>query len=532
MSGLETKNNLESVEKLASSVRTSSCVESLSVAASSPDEAHSSHDSSSPDSSPPRSSSLGLSSKDLSSTDAASSSLESLAVDADCKDWHPLLLLSFRFVFCYFTLFNLDDLLRVVCYQLSFIPGIFKLTEPYRHLYEILVPFFGKAVFHLKEIPGAEGWAPADSTFGWLRVFSIFILSFVGVAGWSIIDRKRRNYTDLNKWFRLSLRIVLSQALVSYGMAKVIPTQFSPLTFENMSLSYSEETPMGLLWKFMGYSKPYSIFGGIAEVLPAIMLWFERTTLVAAMFAAAVMLNVVALNLCYDVRVKLYSLHLLAMALVLIVPEVPNLIRFFLQNRPTLKRTNRDYFARRWLNFAVVALPAVLGVQQIYAMTIDGLERYNFENRRSVHYGKWDVVQSTVNGMVNPGREYRNILWKALAFSDPDHVTLIPFEGETYSLFATLQNKGETLTLGQITNFEEYRKHIMNARLPFVPKWDKRCVHTFTITKSSSSQMKLKCSNYFGFDLAVDLRRVPDEKMPQLLRGKFRWITNLDEYGK
>jgi hypothetical protein len=90
--------------------------------------------------------------------------------------------------------------------------------------------------------------------------------------------------------------------------------------------------PMGLLWKFMGYSTAYTFFGGCAELLPAIFLLFRRTALLGSLLAFAVMLNVVMLNFCYDVPVKLYSLNLLLLSMFLVLPDTSRLFDIFVFN--------------------------------------------------------------------------------------------------------------------------------------------------------------------------------------------------------
>ena len=51
-----------------------------------------------------------------------------------------------------------------------------------------------------------------------------------------------------------------------------------------------------------------------------------------------VMTNVVALNLCYDVPVKMYSASILLMATFLLAPDMGRLLNVLLLNRPTVPR--------------------------------------------------------------------------------------------------------------------------------------------------------------------------------------------------
>ena len=68
------------------------------------------------------------------------------------------------------------------------------------------------------------------------------------------------------------------------------------------------------------------------------------------------MLNIAALNFCYDVPVKLYSLHLILMALFLLIPDAVPLMRFFVLHRPArLEGVWLPQFQRPWLRIAALA---------------------------------------------------------------------------------------------------------------------------------------------------------------------------------
>jgi hypothetical protein len=113
---------------------------------------------------------------------------------------------------------------------------------------------------------------------------------------------------------------------------------------------------MGALWSFMSASRPYAIFADAVEVTAGALLLFRRTTTLGAMVAAAAMTNVVALNYCYDVPVKLYSTNILLMAVFLLAPEFCRLAHVLVFNRPTAPADlDRVRFERRlaeWLRGA------------------------------------------------------------------------------------------------------------------------------------------------------------------------------------
>jgi hypothetical protein len=69
------------------------------------------------------------------------------------------------------------------------------------------------------------------------------------------------------------------------------------------------------------------------EVIPGVLLLFERTETIGALGSAAVMLEVAVLNFCYDVPVKLYSTHLFVMSLFLLLPDFKPMCEFFVRRR-------------------------------------------------------------------------------------------------------------------------------------------------------------------------------------------------------
>ena len=173
-----------------------------------------------------------------------------------------------------------------------------------------------------------------DSTLDYIHVLCMAAIAAVATLVWSILDRNRTEYRRLHAWLRIWVRYSLAFTLFSYGFAKVFPLQFQPAGLNRLMEPFHDFSPMGVLWSFMGASAAYTIFAGASEVLGGALLLFRRTTALGALVSAAVMLNVVMLNFCYDVPVKLYSMNLLLMALFLATPELGRLANAFLWNRP------------------------------------------------------------------------------------------------------------------------------------------------------------------------------------------------------
>ncbi|WP_152365559.1 DoxX family protein [Microlunatus speluncae] len=125
----------------------------------------------------------------------------------------------------------------------------------------------------------------------------------------------------------LLLRLGLAVYLLVYGWSKVFLIQMGRADYGDALINYGEMSPMGLLWRMVGYSVPFQVLSGVAEVLAAALLLWRRTAGVGAVIAAFDMLFVFLLNQAYDVPVKQLSLALAIGATVAAIPYVSRFLR-------------------------------------------------------------------------------------------------------------------------------------------------------------------------------------------------------------
>jgi len=76
--------------------------------------------------------------------------------------------------------------------------------------------------------PGRSG--SGDKTIDWVHALTVLTLAVIATVLWSILDRRRREYTTAMAWTRLALRYLLAWVVIGYGFAKVFPVQFQPPT--------------------------------------------------------------------------------------------------------------------------------------------------------------------------------------------------------------------------------------------------------------------------------------------------------------
>jgi len=207
-----------------------------------------------------------------------------------------------------------------------------------------------------------------DTTQGYLTVLNWFALALALAGGWTLVLRRiprRGASVDL---LRSYLRYVLAFAMLGYGLAKVslARNQFPVVDEWRLNRTWGETSPMGVVWAFMGASRPYTVFAGLSEVLAALLLVWRRTAILGAFVAIGVVTNITLLNYCYDVPVKIYSTHLLAMGVLILVPDARRLGALLLRNRnPTDPGTpsvwrGAPWFVLRWLLKVPVLVAGIL----------------------------------------------------------------------------------------------------------------------------------------------------------------------------
>jgi uncharacterized membrane protein YphA (DoxX/SURF4 family) len=232
----------------------------------------------------------------------------------------------FRFFFAYFVLY---------CFPFPFDAFEFTqpITKPFYDLLEWSILKTGRLFFGIESNllpPFEKGW---DVTTNYVLMFSILLLALLIALFWSFADSRRINYEKLNQWFLLYLRLYLAFFMFSYGFHKLYPLQRTPISASRLELPYGMQDPPFVLWHFLGYSKAFTMFTGIGEVIGGLLLLNRKTTTLGALILTGLLSTVVMINFSYSIPVKLFSLHLLLIAIILLWQDRKRLANIFFLNK-------------------------------------------------------------------------------------------------------------------------------------------------------------------------------------------------------
>lgn len=259
--------------------------------------------------------------------------------------------IAFRFCTLFFLLFILP-------FPITYIPYLDFWNRPvsrgFGQFWHTLVPWVGEHILHLSKRITTFGNGSGDTTYNYVQLFTAFMLSMLGTVLWSILDRRRADYNNAHFWLRLLVRFFLAYILLSYGFSKLFYAQMPPPTLYELIQPFGDKSPMGLAWSYVGYSHAFSVITGLAEIIGGLLLLFRRTVVLGSLLNVFVMGNVVIMNFCFDVPVKIYSSTLFLLSLFLLVPDMKRLSDMLIRNKPVPATDIRYPLSKKWVKYGTV----------------------------------------------------------------------------------------------------------------------------------------------------------------------------------
>ena len=395
--------------------------------------------------------------------------------------WTNISKFIFRFLFSYFILFIL----------LLFI-GKFMET-PLR--------WFSSNILKWGADFSIESTGSGDRTFDYIRFIVNLLISFVLLIAWSIFETKNTSYQKLLYWFECTLRLFLSIAMLFYGLAKVFKGQFADPNLELLVQPVGEMSPMGLAWTFMGHSMAYNIFLGGLEILGGCFLLYRRTTLLGSMLVFGIMMHIAFMNLTYDIPVKLFSIHLVAMSLILLFRHRKRIIGIFFTNETIRKEYYTNYVDNSMLVKGSKLIKKTIIIMVTLAIIIQCFIKFKAtEQLRS---------NSALRG-----------IWETELFiKDQDTIPPLLTDGDRWR-YLIIDFKKEAIVKKMTDTIERYSfKEYTNKREINFSNSSRSGDQKFNYTLDSTKKLTLH-----GENTQIILKKVPTTKF-RLLNRKFHWIN-------
>jgi hypothetical protein len=367
--------------------------------------------------------------------------IESPVVSPPAPRWSAPTRVAFRFAVVYLGL-------TILTTQLF--SAVFMLPSP-RFLQGVndLLVWVGTHVFRISGPIPVEFTGSGDTLLNWVLTATLLIVAVGATATWSLVSR-RDSYPRMNMWFRLLVRFALGATLVRYGLGKLIPVQMPTVFLARLVEPFGDFSPMGVLWSSIGASPAYQMCIGAVELIPGMLLFFPRTTLLGALLALAATTGVFVLNMTYDVPVKLLSFHLVLMSLFLLAPYGRNLRDLLLRNRPVVPaheppigrtpRRRRQWVIAQTTYGALILLVAVAAAVSLWSRTGPNAEK-------SPLFGIWEVQQMIVDGDVRPPLLTDRTRWRRIIMQTPTAAVFQKMDDSFEHYTTEFGADGTTLTI-------------------------------------------------------------------------------------
>ena len=426
------------------------------------------------------------------------------------RRWGTATTLAFRFSFVYLGLYTLTS---QVAGGLFILPGYalaaLGRTWPVREL----TTWWMRNVFGITSPPVYLGNS-SDTAFYWVQAFLLLAISVGTVGIWSMLDRRRKSYPVLHKWFRVYLRFGLAAQMFYFGMAKVIPTQFRPPALRTLVEPVGNLTLTDILWVSVGASTAYQMFTGWVEVLGGLLLIVPHTAVAGALLSLGAMVQVLVLNMSYDFGLKLVSFYLILIALVILAPDLRRLGNVLLFDRPAAASTHPLLFATARANRTALVAQVVFGVYLLGVFANVGFGFWNEPGApgspRSPLYGVWDITELAIDGEIRPSalNDYDR-RWRRAIFDSPESVIFQRTDDSFASYGASIDMGSFSIALTK-----------GNSRT-----W----ASAFTFERPADDRMVLE-GEMDGYRIRMVLSRIGLDTFP-LLNSPFRWVRPPDALG-
>ena len=372
------------------------------------------------------------------------------------EEWSIFRKLGFRFIFVLFLLFILP-------FPFSFVLNIFNvftLDQAFGNLWNWASEFIAINLLGYEEVPTGNPGS-GDKTVDWIRHGLFVVLAAIVTVVWSALDKSRKNYYKLWRWFVLGTVYYLVYFMFVYGFIKVFWLQMPDLRIDRMLKTYGHSSPMGLLWTFMGASKTYSVYAGLSEVIAGALLIFRRTRTLGGMVTFGVMFNVFMLNMAYDVPVKLFSAQLMLMGLYIAMIDRRAIfgLLWFRKSREVISWP--PFFKTPVKNYILLGIQVLMIGYMLYNQISSSMQRrsqYGELRPKSPLYGLYDVDVFVQNGDTLPPLLTDDTRWQRVIFEDPGRSIVMYMDDRLRYYTSSIDTTANalTITVGRDSTRQEF----------------------------------------------------------------------------
>ncbi len=225
------------------------------------------------------------------------------------------------------------------------------------------------------------------------------------------------NSTKYISWLSTLLRYWIAFLLVDFGFLKIFEVNFNYSYHIDDSL-VSALTGSELTWKYYGFSYAFAVILAFFQIIGSILLLFKRTILLGITILLPVMLNIVLINIFYNIGpITLFTSILITIGLTyLFMQQKVNVIKIFNEYKNTLPSIGNS-ISRSIARILCIFIPFLFVIY------------YNYDVHLSKKYfGKWKIESLTRNGRLILENEWQKdtLAWKTIYIEERGKMYFCP----------------------------------------------------------------------------------------------------------
>ena len=264
----------------------------------------------------------------------------------------------------------------------------------------------------------------------------------------------------------------------------------------------------------MSYSPFYGQVTGYVEVSGGVLLLFRGTTFLGAIISLVAMINVVFMDIGYDVTVKLFAIHLLLMVMVLVGFNLQRLIQFFVLNKTTIQPVKYEPFLpKKYKTLQSILKLAIIGYFIVvqYNVQSERVEKKYAKNEAPSLTRVYFVKSQTINGKDIADAEV----------SESAHWKSIFINGSAFLKNSLVIENGQ----GRRRYFST-KTDTLNKTIVFYPfRGKEEDSNTFTYEKLEDKTVRFE-GIYQGATISIVTQPKAFEDY-RLIKSKIKWIRDL-----
>lgn len=218
----------------------------------------------------------------------------------------------------------------------------------------------------------------------------LLIISFVLVWVLQLVKVKAMPIIPL---FKLLSAYYIAAVFLKYGFDKVFKRQFYLPEPNILYSNFGNLTKDTLFWSTIGTSPIYSVVTGIIEVIASLLILFKRTRVAGFFLALVVAINILLINIGFDISVKLFTLFLILVVFFNLYPFLKTTYAFFIQHKTVQLSAPYTIPINKWVHTCLCA--GIIGLVLVPYISAGNFNDDNAE--RPFLHGAYQVERFAIN---------------------------------------------------------------------------------------------------------------------------------------